>query len=130
MLLESRPDGRQSIDQATRRGVGSPLLTNLFVTWRVGAFPAWPLHSALTVHRSSRRDSPRPRKNVECPGFFSSLEIQRTLPQATQFSQHCWSGRSQDALLALSFESSLVYGMPNHHANASFPGRQFGALWP
>ena len=25
---------------------------------------------------------------------------------------------------------SLVYGMPNHHANADFPGRQFGALGP
>ena len=25
---------------------------------------------------------------------------------------------------------SLVYGMPNHRANADFPGRQFGAVGP
>ena len=25
---------------------------------------------------------------------------------------------------------SLMYGMPNHHANADFPGRQFGAFGP
>jgi len=38
--------------------------------WRADAFLA---SCCLTAHRTSHRDSPRPRENVECPGFFELL---------------------------------------------------------